>query len=165
LRGGKIRREREQEPAGEQEGEQEEEMIEHAVSTPTIPIPFHQLLKVVALVNGDDPQVRPLLDRLAAEKYEIEISDRYDRDVSEDASVGAYIVAADGDRLEPARKLGQAVRALGFGTPLWAVADSHKISDMAVLGATARSTATSISASSRPRSTPSRSSRASSITA
>ena len=33
-------------------------MIEHAVSTPTIPIPFHQLLKVVALVDGDDPQVR-----------------------------------------------------------------------------------------------------------
>jgi hypothetical protein len=71
------------------------------------PDPFPPLLKVVALVNGDDPRRWPLLDRLAAEKYEIEISDRYDRDVS-DASVGAYIVAADGDRLEPARKLGQA---------------------------------------------------------
>jgi len=111
-------------------------MIEHAVSTPTIPIPFHRMLKVVALVDGEDPQVRPLLDRLAAEKYEIEVSDRYDRDVSEDASVGAYVVAADGDRLEPARKLAQAVRGVGFGTPLWAVADTHKTSDMAVLGAT-----------------------------
>ncbi len=90
------------------------------------------------MVDGEDPQVRPLLDRLAAEKYEIEISDRYDRDVSEDAEVGAYIVAADGDRLEPARKLGQAVRGIGFRTPLWALADSRKISDMAVTGSDRR---------------------------
>ena len=55
-------------------------MIEQAVSTPTIPIPIHRMLKVVALVDGGDAQVRPLLDRLAAEKYEIEISNRYDRD-------------------------------------------------------------------------------------
>ena len=111
-------------------------MIEHAVSTPTIPIPFHRLLKVVALGFGKHPQAGELLQRLEAEKFEVEVSDDYDRDVSEDASVGAYVVAADGDRLEPARKLGKAVRSIGFRTPLWALADSHRISDIAVLGST-----------------------------
>ncbi len=71
---------------------------------------------------------------IAAEKFEIEISDRYDRDASEDADVGAYIASVDGDRREPARKLAQAVRGIGFRTPLWALADSHRISDVAVLG-------------------------------
>ena len=32
--------------------------------------------------------------------------------------------------------LAQAVRAIGFGTPLWALADSHRIADVAVLGMT-----------------------------
>ena len=109
-------------------------MIEYAAKTPTIPIPFHQLLKIVAIVDGEHPQVRPLLERLRAERYEVEISARYDRDVSEDAAVGAYVVALDGDRREPARKLAQAVRHIGFQTPLWALADSHKIADIAVLG-------------------------------
>ena len=40
-----------------------------------------------------------------AERFEVEISDRYERDVLEDAAVGAYIAAIDGERLEPARKL------------------------------------------------------------
>jgi ornithine decarboxylase len=109
-------------------------MIEYAAKTPTIPIPFHQLLKVVALVDGDDPEVRPLIERLRAEKYEVEVSDRYDRDASEDAAVGAYIIAVDGEKREPAYKLAKAVRGIGFRTPLWALADSHKISDLAVLG-------------------------------
>ena len=56
-------------------------MIEYAVKTPTIPIPFHKLLKVVALVDGNDREVRALLDRLTAERFEVEISDRYERDV------------------------------------------------------------------------------------
>src|SRR5882672_7580192 len=109
-------------------------MIEYAAKTPTIPIPFHQMLKVVALVDGDDPQVRPLIERLRAERYEVETSTHYDRDVSEDAGVGAYIVAIDGERREPARKLAQAVRHIGFRTPLWALADSHKLTDIAVAG-------------------------------
>ena len=75
-------------------------MIEYAAKTPTIPIPFHKLLKVVALVDGENPQVRALLERIEAENFEIEISDRYDRDVSEDAEVGAYIASVDGDRRE-----------------------------------------------------------------
>jgi len=110
------------------------EMIEYAARTPKIPIPFHKLLKVVALVDGANPQVRALLDRIAAEKFEIEVSDRYERDIWEDAEVGAYIVAVDGVRREPARKLARTVRDAGFRTPLWAVADSSRISDTSVLG-------------------------------
>jgi hypothetical protein len=109
-------------------------MIEYAVKTPTIPIPFHKLLKVVALVDGENSQTRALLELISAEKFEIEISDRYDRDVSEDAEVGAYIVSVDGERREAARKLAQAVRGIGFRTPLWAPADSSRIADTSVLG-------------------------------
>ena len=111
-------------------------MIEYAAKTPTIPIPFHKLLKVVALVDGANPQVRALLERIAAENFEVEISDRYDRDVSEDAEVGAYIAAVDGERRDSARKLAQAVRDVGFRTPLWALADSSRIADTSVLGMT-----------------------------
>jgi arginine/lysine/ornithine decarboxylase len=103
-------------------------MMEYAAKPPTIPIPFHKLLKVVALVDPHDREARALLDRLGAEKFEVEVSDRYDRDVLEDAAVGAYIAAIDGDRLEPARKLVRAVRGVGFSTPLWALADSHRLS-------------------------------------
>jgi len=100
------------------------------------PIPFHKLLKVVALVDGHDPQTRDLLDRIADEGYQVEVSERFDRDVSEDADVGAFIALIDGDRREDARRLLKAVRALGFRTPLWALADSHRIADVAVLGLT-----------------------------
>jgi arginine/lysine/ornithine decarboxylase len=99
----------------------------------TIPIPFHKLLKVVAVVDGQDRQTRELLDHIGGELFTIEMTDRLDRDVSEDAAVGAYIVLIDGDRLEKARGLAQAVRSLGFKTPLWALADSHRISDIAVM--------------------------------
>jgi ornithine decarboxylase len=110
--------------------------MEFATKSPTIPIPFHRLLKVVALVDAEDPQTRQLLDHIKAEGFEVELSDRYERDVSEDAAVGAYIALVDGDRRERARKLGGAVREIGFRTPLWALADSHAISDVAVLGLT-----------------------------
>ena len=56
-------------------------MQEFAAKTPPIPIPFHRLLKVVALVDGANAQVAALLDRLRAEKIEVEVSDRYARDV------------------------------------------------------------------------------------
>ena len=111
-------------------------MIPRSVKAPTIPIPFHKLLKVVAIVDAENPQTKQLLDRIAAEKFEIEVSDSFDRDVSEDADVGAYIGSIDGDRLEQARKMARAVRKIGFQTPLWALADSHRISDMAVTGLT-----------------------------
>ena len=61
-------------------------MIEYAAKTPTIPIPFHKLLKVVALVDGEN-RARPRSCSSSSRRRtsEIEISDRYDRDVSEDA--------------------------------------------------------------------------------
>lgn len=111
-------------------------MVPRNVKSPTIAIPFHKLLKVVAIVDSGNVQTKELLDRIAAENFEVEISGNPQRDVSEDASVGAYIVAVDGERLEGARKLGLAVRALGLRTPLWALADSRRLSDMAVFNKT-----------------------------
>lgn len=111
-------------------------MIPHTVPPPTIPIPFHKLLKVVAAVDESDPQTRELLDQIRAANYEVEVTNALERDVSEDASVGAYIALIDGARRESARNMARAVRAIGFRTPLWALADSHRISDMAVLGMT-----------------------------
>lgn len=103
-------------------------MMEYAAKTPTIPIPFHRLLKVVAVGDVSDRAAQALLGRLAEEKFEVETDDRYDRDVLEDAAVGAYIVAIDGAQLEPARNLARAVRGAGFSTPLWALADSRRLS-------------------------------------
>lgn len=108
-------------------------MASFEVKPPTIPIAFNRLLKVVALVESEHQDVVALLDRIKAAGYEVEVSANYNRDVWEDASVGAYIVAIDGEKREPARQLGEAVRAIGFKTPLWALADSHKISDVATL--------------------------------
>ena len=70
-------------------------MIELAVKPPTIPISFHKLLKIVAIVDRDDPQVQQLLDRLAAEHFEVEIATDFNRDVSEDAAVGAHLACID----------------------------------------------------------------------
>jgi ornithine decarboxylase len=110
-------------------------MIPRDVKSPTVPIPFHKLLKVVAIVDEKNPQTRQLLDQITAANYQVEVTDNYDRDVTEDASVGAYIAMVDGPRLEQARNAARAVRACGFGTPLWALADSHRIADLAVLDA------------------------------
>jgi uncharacterized protein YlxP (DUF503 family) len=100
------------------------------MKAPTIPIPFHKLLKVAAVVDAENPQIQQLLDRIRAENFKVEISKSFERDVSEDASVGAYIAMIDGDRLEQARSLARAVRAVAFRTPLWALADSHRLSDI-----------------------------------
>jgi arginine/lysine/ornithine decarboxylase len=111
-------------------------MIEFSVKPPTIPIPFHKLLKVVALVDGQEPQTREFLDHIAAAHFEIEVSDNLERDVSEDAGVGAYIALVDGERRDKARCFVRKVRSIGYQTPLWALADSHRIADVAVLGMT-----------------------------
>jgi ornithine decarboxylase len=111
-------------------------MMLHNAKAPTIPIPFHKLLSVVAIVDEKNPLTRQLLDEIAAANFQIEVSDDFDRDVSEDAGVGAYIALVDGERLEKARKLGRSVRESGFATPLWALADSHQISNIAVFGMT-----------------------------
>jgi arginine/lysine/ornithine decarboxylase len=105
-----------------------------AIATPAIPIPFHKLLKVVAIVDGEDRQTRELLDHIAAERFQVEITGSFERDVSEDADVGAYIALIDGDGRDRARQLARDVRAIGFQTPLWALADLHRIADLAVLG-------------------------------
>ena len=110
-------------------------MIPRDVKSPTAPIPFHKLLKVVAIVDPKDEQTKQLLDHIAAENFQIEVSDVYEREVSEDADVGAYIALVDGERLERARKLARSVREIGFQTPLWALADSHRIADLATLAA------------------------------
>ena len=81
-------------------------MQDFAAKTPNIPIPFHRLLKVVALVDAANPQVAALLERLRAENIEVEVSDRYSRDVSEDSDVGAYIASVDGARREHAPAAG-----------------------------------------------------------
>lgn len=59
------------------------------VKSPTSTTPLHTLLKVVARIEGDDPQTRQLLTHIAVEHYQIEVNDRFDRDVSEDAEAGA----------------------------------------------------------------------------
>ena len=81
-------------------------MIPRDVKSPTRAIPFERLLKVVAIVDRDDPQTKELLDHIRAERYEVEICDDFERDVSEDAAVGAYVALVDGDRLERARRAG-----------------------------------------------------------
>ena len=86
-------------------------MIPRDVKSPTVAIPFHKLLKVVAIVDHKDAQTKELLDQIRAESFEVEIAENFERDVTEDAAVGAYIVLVDGEWLEPARKLGRAVRS------------------------------------------------------
>ena len=109
-------------------------MIPRSVKAPTIPIPFHKFLKVVALVDRENPQIHELLEQIRAEHYTVEVRDRYEGDPSEDADVGAYIALVDGDRRERARAMAGKVRELGFRTPLWALCDAHRVADLAVLG-------------------------------
>jgi ornithine decarboxylase len=106
----------------------------YALKPPSIPIPFGKLLKVVAIVESSNTQTQELLAQIRADGYEVEVSDRYERDVGEDASVGAYVIWVDGGQLEHAKTLARAVRGIGFATPLWALADSHRISDLPVAG-------------------------------
>jgi ornithine decarboxylase len=110
-------------------------MIPRSVMAPTIPIPFGRLLKVVAIVDPEDAHTRALVENIRAEGFEVEVTDRFERDPTEDTAVGAYIALVDGaEHRQRARKLAMSVRAVGFRTPLWALADSHQISDMAVRG-------------------------------
>jgi ornithine decarboxylase len=105
----------------------------YEIQPPSVPIPFCRFLKIVAVVDPANTQTKELLAQIASDNYEVEISEHLDRDVAEDASVGAYIVLTDGERLEQAKTLLRAVRGVGFRTPLWALADSHRISDLPVV--------------------------------
>jgi arginine/lysine/ornithine decarboxylase len=106
----------------------------YSLKPPSIPIPFGKLLKVVAVVEHGNAQTEALLAQIRAEGYEVEASDRYERDVGEETSVGAYIIWVDGEHLDRAKALARAVRGIGFNTPLWALADAHGISDLPVAG-------------------------------
>ena len=108
-------------------------MTPYPVKGASLPIPFHRLMKLVVIADPANPQVQQLVECLRGEHFEVELSTSYERDVSEDAEVGAYIALVDGDRLEQARAVGRAVRDAGFRTPLWALADAHRIGDMAVI--------------------------------
>ncbi|MEM5341339.1 ornithine decarboxylase [Paraburkholderia azotifigens] len=110
-------------------------MIPRSVKAPTIPIPFHKLLKVVVIVERTEADTKVLLDSMTAEGLRVEVSDVWKRDVDEDADVGAYIFAVDGEHIGKARELARGVRSLGFHTPLWALANNHGLSDLVVEGA------------------------------
>jgi ornithine decarboxylase len=79
------------------------------------------LLKAAAVADGDGPQTRQRLDHIAVENYQIEVNDRFDRDVSEDAAVGACIAATGGIRREQVRQPGSIV-------------ESYRVADADVLG-------------------------------
>jgi ornithine decarboxylase len=106
----------------------------YTITPPVVQIPFCKFLKVVAVVDLASAQTKELLAQIAAESYEVEVTDALTRDVAEDASVGAYIVLTDGEHLARARTLLRGIRGIGFRTPLWALADSHRISDLPVAG-------------------------------
>ena len=108
-------------------------MIPRSVKAPTVPIPFHKLLKVVVICDRTDSQIKELLACLEAEGLTVELTDNYARDVSEDADVGAYLALVDEARREKARSLGRAARAVGYEMPLWALADTHQVADLAVV--------------------------------
>jgi ornithine decarboxylase len=108
-------------------------MIPRDVKSPTVAIPFHRMLKIVAIVDRDNPQVAELLAQISGENFEVEVRSDYKADVSEDASVGAYIGSVEGGLLPDARSFLRAVREAGFRTPIWAVADRRGIAEVDVV--------------------------------
>ena len=91
-------------------------MIPRDVLAPTVAIPFHKLLKIVAIVDAKDPQTKDLIAHIAAANFEVELCDTYDRDAWEDAAVGAYIGTVEGGRREEARRFARSVRDFYPGT-------------------------------------------------
>ena len=111
---------------------------EEAIAPPAIPIPFHKLLKVVALVDrrGSADARAARSDRRGGLRDRAERSARPRRLRGRRAS-GAYIALVDGDRREQARRAGAGGARDRLRTPLWALADSaSRSSDVAALGLT-----------------------------
>ena len=82
-----------------------------------------------------DRDEKNALDEIAAENFEIELSGSFERDVSEDAGVGAYIALVHGERLEHARRLGRSVRENLLSHPPMGLAvekEDHEIAGLAV---------------------------------
>ena len=113
--------------------EEGDRMIPRDVKAPTVAIPFHKLLKVVAIVDRDEradqgaarPDRRARTSKSRCATASTATSPRMPRS----APISARSTASASRR--PASFV-RAVRALGFRTPLWALADSRGISDIAV---------------------------------
>ena len=110
------------------------QMIEYAVRTPNIPIPFNKLLKVVALVDGGNPHVKALLDQIRAANSRSRSATATTATYRKTRKSAPTSLRSTASHRESARKLAQAVRDIGFRTPLWALADSSRIADTSVLG-------------------------------
>ena len=137
-------------------------MIPRDVKAPTIAIPFHKLLKVVAIVDDKDAQTKQLLDHIPAENFEVEVGEQLRP---------GRLRGCRGRRLHRVGRW----RAAGARAQTWRArfapsASARRCGRWRIRTASptwpcsaspARSTATSTSASRRPPSTPSRSSRAS----
>ncbi|MFV0679717.1 ornithine decarboxylase [Ottowia sp.] len=95
-------------------------------------VTFEGLFKIVVIADPANTQVIEIVEAIRAHGYVVELTCAVDRDVAEDADVGAYVVAIDGPQAATATRLAQAVRAAGFDTPLWAMADNTPIADMSV---------------------------------
>jgi len=108
-------------------------MIPRDVKSPTVAIPFHKMLKIVAIIDRDNSQAQALVSQITADGFEVELRDDYSADVSEDADVGAYIGSVEGGKLPAARSFLRSVREIGFRTPIWAMADTLTIADMDVV--------------------------------
>ena len=105
----------------------------YEIKPSVVPIPFQRMLKVVAIVDLANAQTKELLAQIAADGYEVETSEVFERDITEDAAVGAYIVWTDGAHLEPAKAVLRGLRGAGFHTPMWALADAHRLTDLPVV--------------------------------
>ena len=54
----------------------------YSLQPQAVPIPFHRLLKVVAVVDAANAQTKELLAQIAAEGYEVELAAAPDRDLA-----------------------------------------------------------------------------------
>lgn len=107
-------------------------MIPRDVKSPTVAIPFNKMLKIVAVVDHGNA-VAGTAGAARGRQFRIELRDDYTADVSEDASVGAYIGSVEGGLLPYARGFLRSLREAGFRTPVWAMADTLSIADMDVV--------------------------------
>ena len=96
----------------------------------TSSIPFEKFLKVVALVEPKGTKTKELLDTITEDNFEVEVDTSFDRDVRQDAGVGAYIINIDGERQEHARAIAHAIRATGNATPIWALGEKFSTADI-----------------------------------
>ena len=110
--------------------------VEHVASTPKIPIPFNRLLKIVALVDTNNREVRQLLDLLEAERYEVEVSVQLrPRSCPRTRTSAPTSSTSTGRSVTRRANSGSPCARSDFARRIWALADSRKISDVDRLGA------------------------------